>query len=94
MFSFGIGERFKNKPREGSYNHQIGYINGTTLVNKSISFGIGSRTPISIKSKFSLAYDYLTYDIHVENFDKFPEPGTYKLPSDFEKPRTSYNAGK
>ena len=23
-----------------------------------------------------------------------PEPGAYKLPSDFEKPRTSYNAGK
>lgn len=76
MFSFGIGERFKNMQREGSYNHQIGYINGTTLVNKSISFGIGPRTPILVK----------------KNFDKFPEPG--KLPSDFEKPKTSYNAGK
>ena len=30
----------------------------------------------------------------LENFDKFPEPGQYKLPSDFEKPQNSYNAGK
>ena len=48
------------------------------MANKSVSFGIGPRTPNIIK----------------KNFDKFPEPGAYKLPSDFEKPNTSYNAGK
>lgn len=29
-----------------------------------------------------------------ESFDKFPEPGSYKLPSDFEKPNSSQNQGK
>ena len=50
----------------------------STLTNKAVSFGIGPRTPNIIK----------------KSFDKFPEPGAYKLPSDFEKPNTSYNAGK
>ena len=50
----------------------------STLANKAVSFGIGPRTPNIVK----------------KNFDKFPEPGAYKLPSDFEKPNTSYNAGK
>ena len=30
----------------------------------------------------------------VEGFDKFPDPGSYRLPSDFEKPDNSYNQGK
>ena len=43
----------------------------------------------------SLSLAYLSYlIILIENFDKFPEPGAYKLPSDFEKPDNSYNQGK
>ena len=33
-------------------NQQISYINGSTLVNKQVSFGVGSRTPNMIKSTF------------------------------------------
>jgi len=29
-----------------------------------------------------------------EDFANYPDPGAYKLPSDFEKPNTSYNQGK
>lgn len=58
-------------------NHSIGYNLKSTLSEKGISFGIGPRTPNIVK----------------KNFDRFPEPGAYKLPSDFEKPNTSYNAG-
>ena len=44
----------------------------STLATKAVSFGIGPRTPNIIQ----------------KHFDKFPEPGQYKLPSDFEKPNT------
>ena len=49
-----------------------------------------------IKSKFfdENCHSLSFVSFHVENYDKFPEPGAYKLPSDFEKPNTSYNAGK
>ena len=29
----------------------------------------------------------------IENYDKFPDPGQYKLPSDFEKSKNTYNQG-
>jgi len=54
-------------------NQQIGYNIGSTLVNKSISFGKGPRSPIVLR----------------KNLDKHAEPGSYKMPSDFEKPNTS-----
>ena len=82
-------------------NQSIGYELGSTLYKGQISFGIGPRTPNLVKSKsFRRLYQKLRHLIanfsipSAENFDKFPEPGAYKLPSDFEKPNTSYNAGK
>jgi len=43
-----------------------------------MSFGHGPRTPNLVK----------------KHFDKFPEPGAYKLPSDFEKEGKSQSQGK
>ena len=59
-------------------NHSIGYSLKSTLFDRNISFGVGPRTP----------------NMAVKNFDKFPEPGSYNLPSDFKKAGSKYNAGK
>ena len=58
-------------------NHSIGYDLKSSLSTREISFGVGPRTPNLARHKG----------------DKMPEPGAYKLPSDFEKSNTSYNAG-
>jgi hypothetical protein len=63
MFSFGIGDRFKkSKP---ALNHSIGYMPGSTMTQKTTSFGFGERVPLTKGSRY----------------DKLPEPGQYNMPS-------------
>ena len=40
-------------------NQQISYINGSTLVNKQVSFGVGSRTPNMIKSTYTAESNFM-----------------------------------
>ena len=56
----------------------------SSLNDRNISFGHGPRTPNLVKSKFT-PLGLIHIVVLLENFDKFPEPGAYKLPSDFER---------
>ena len=78
-------------------NHQIGYNLKTSLATRSFSFGIGERKPNLVKSKslfiFFSQFFNLFSALFIEDFKKFPEPGAYRLPSDFEKSDTIKKTG-
>ena len=77
---FGKGEnRFKIYDRQArTINQSIGYELPSTLKSKAISFGIGGRSVPELKNVFHGG----------------PDPGAYKLPSDFDKSTIDKKGGK